>query len=203
MKIRHPIVGFVLAALAATAVAQATPDVVVRNDLAEYRRIHVDVTLPRSTERRAVQVWTAGASFDSLRDAELHSTIRIGDTSALPRTPIEEAYDACWSDALPMHRDATGAAVLDAATERFSCALPGMVPGVDHWIAVVSVNARGDPLHPIVPVPGRTDALDQRTPPPDTRPVLFALGAIVPTLVVLLAYLRWRDATQGRRGARL
>ena len=203
MRLHRQIVGFALGGLAATAVAQEAPDVVVRDDLAEYRRIHVDVTLPRSTERRAVQVWTARTSFDSLRDAERHSTIGIGDTSALIRTPIEKAYDACWSGGLPIHRDATGAAVLDTATARFSCSLPGMIPGVEHWLAVVSVDARGDPLHAIVSVPGRTDALDQRTPPPDTRPVLFALGAIVLTLVVLLAYLRWRDAREGRRGARL
>ena len=194
----------ILLAVAVTpALAQDAPDVAVRDDLADYRRIHVDVTLPRSTERRAIQVWIAGAPFDSLRDAELHSTIWIGDTSALPRTPIVEAYDACWSDALPIHRDANGAAVLDTAVEAFSCALPGMIPGVEHWLAVVSVDARGDPLHPIVSVSGRTNALDERTPPPDTRPVLFALGAIVLSLVVLLTYLRWRDATHGRRGARL
>ncbi|MCY3840859.1 MAG: sugar ABC transporter permease [Gammaproteobacteria bacterium] len=202
MRPHHQIVS-VFAALAAPAFAQEAPDVVVRDDLAEYRRIHIDVTLPSSHERRAVQIWIAGAPFESLRDAEVHSAIRIGDTSALSRTPIEEAYDACWSDGLPIHRDGSGESVLDANTAAFSCALSGMVPGVEHWIAVVSVNARGDPLHAVVSVPGRTDALDQRTPPPDTRPVLFALGAIVLSLVVLLTYLRWRDATQGRRGARL
>ena len=203
MRSRHRIVGLVLAAIAAAASAQEAPEVAVRDDLAEYRRIHVDVALPSSPDRQAVQVWFAREPFDSLESAELHSTIRIGDTSALNRTPIEQAYDACWSDGLPVHRDATGAAVLDAAAERLSCVLPGMIPGVEHWIAVVAVDARGDVLHPVVSVAGRTDAGDERTPPPDTRPVLFALGAIVLTLVVLLAYLRWRDATRGRRGSRL
>lgn len=108
-----------LAAGVPPAFAQDSPDVVVRDDLAEYRRIHVDVTLPKSDMREAVQVWTAGVPFDSLRDAELHSTIRIDNASALSRTPVEEAYDACWSDGLPIHRDATGAAVLDAATGGF------------------------------------------------------------------------------------
>ncbi len=203
MKTLRRTIGLALATLATTAAAQEVPEVVVRDDLAEYRRIHVEVTLPRSQERQALQVWTARAPFDSLRDAEPHSIVQIGDTSTLARQPVDEAYDACWSDGLPVHRDATGTAVLDAATDEFSCALPGMVPGVQHWIAVVAVDERGDPLHGIVSVPGRTDALDQRTPPPDTRPVLFALGAIVLSLVVLLSYLRWRDATRGRRGARL
>ena len=195
----------ILVAFAAVmpAFAQEAPEVRVRDDLGEYRRIRLAVTLPPSEERHAVQVWFAEAPFDALRDAELHSTIRIGDTSTLSRSPIEEAYDACWSDGLPIHRDESGLPVLNAGTDTFSCALTGMIPGVEHSLAVVSVDVRGNLLHPIVSVPGRTDALDERTPPPDTRPVLFALGAIVLSLVVLLAYLRWRDATQGRRGARL
>ena len=199
---RHIGILFAVAAVM-PAFGQEAPEVRVRDDLGEYRRIRLAVTLPPSEERHAVQAWFAEAPFDALRDAELHSTIRIGDTSTLSRSPIEEAYDACWSDGLPIHRDESGLPVLNAGTDTFSCALTGMIPGVEHWLAVVSVDVRGNPLHPIVSVPGRTDALDERTPPPDTRPVLFALGAIVLSLVVLLAYLRWRDATQGRRGARL
>jgi len=183
--------------------AEEAPAVDVRGELAEYRRIRVDVVLEPSTERRAVQVWFAREPFDSLEEAELHSTIRVGDTSSLLRTPIRQAYDACWSDGSPIHRDTSGVPVLDPDTTTVSCALSGMLPGVDHWIAVVGVDARGEPLHPINTVVGRTDAVDQRTPPPDTRPVLFALGAIVLSLVTLLAYLRWRDATAGRSGARL
>ena len=192
-----------LAAAVAPAVAQQAPEVVVRDDLSEYRRVRVAVTLAPSEDRRVVQMWFARTPFDSLRDAELHSTLVIGDTSTLSRTPINEAYDACWSDGLPIHRDEAGEPVLAANADTFSCALSGMIPGVEHWLAIVSVDGRGEPLHAIVPIPARTDALDQRTPPPDTRPVLFALGAIVLSLVVLLTYLRWRDATRGRRGARL
>ena len=201
MKPTLALLGLVL--LATAVAADEAPAVVVGGDLGEYRRIRIDIVLEVSDERQALQVWFSRAPFDSLEEAELHSTIRIGDTSTLPRTPIAQAYDACWSDGSPVHRDASGAPVLDSRALDISCDLPGMLPGIDHWIAVVAVNGRGEPLHAIVPVVGRTDAADQRTPPPDTRPVLFALGAIVLSLVVLLGYLRWRDATQGRRGARL
>ena len=53
------------------------------------------------------------------------------------------------------------------------------------------------------PVSGLTTTADTRTPPPDTRPVLFALGSVVLSMVVLLTFLRRKDARRGRTKSRL
>ena len=181
----------------------AAPEVFVRGDVQEYRRIRIDVEIVPDSERHGVQIWFAAEPFSDLRQAELHSVIRVGPTAELERTPIAEALDACWSDDLPIHRDESGSPVLAPDAAGFSCALAGMTPGVVHWLAVVDVGRDGVPRHAITVVQGRTDAVDERTPDADTRPILFALGAILLSLAALLAGLRWRDAATGRRSAKL
>jgi arabinogalactan oligomer/maltooligosaccharide transport system permease protein len=81
-----------------------------------------------------------------------------------------------------------------------------MTPGVVQWIAVIPVDSEGAPLldtQALAPVAGRTDLGDERTPPPDSRPVAYALGAIVLSAIVLLSFLRWQDARRGRNRSRL
>ena len=195
----------------ASAVATASvgaihgPQLSVDADAQAYRRIRIEVAAVPDARVAKYEVWVADQDFRSTREARLHSVIAVGEVAGLERGPAGVAHDACWSDGRPIHRDASGGPVLDARASRWSCALSGMMPGRVQWIAVLPVDALGaallDPkgLHPLA---ARTDAPDQRTPPPDTRPILFALAAIVLSAIVLLTHLRRRDLRQGRNRTR-
>ena len=171
-----------------------------------YRRIQVHVTYEPDQAIAGFEVWFADEAFAATRDAELHSTIRVADTADLVRTPDTGAYEQCRSDGLPIYRDLQGNPVVSPDASGWSCSLTGMIPGVSQWIAVVPVGEDGAPLVDtanLQPVVGRTDVSDERPPPPDTRPILFALGSVVLSAIVLLSFLRWQDARRGRTKSRL
>ncbi len=171
-----------------------------------YRQIRIKVDYAPDEAIAGFDIWYANRAFASTADAELHSAIRVADTSALERTPEDAVFERCWSDSLPIHRDAAGNPVVNPDASNWSCALTGMTPGVEQWIAVVPVDAAGAPLADpdrLRPVAGRTDVPDERTPPPDTRPVLYALGLTALSTVALLAFLRRQDARRGRSKSRL
>ncbi len=185
---------------------QNQPRVSVADTEPGYRQIQIDVAVSPDPRVAAYEIWFAENSFSSTRDALLHSRIAVMDVDGLERGAPGENYDYCQVDGLPAYLDADGNAVIDRNAARWSCALTGMVPGRDTWIAVVPVSADGLALvdvDELQPVSGRTDASDERTPPPDTRPVLYALGSIILSTIVLLVFLRQRDARKGRTRSRL
>lgn len=181
------------------------PELRAVDDAQAYRRIRLEVQAAPTPETAAYQVWFSRFPFERTQDAELHTIIKVGDTAGLTRTPIGEAFEDCWSDGLPIPRDASGMPVIAGSAGGFTCALSGMLPFTDYFLAVVPVNANGVSLAggPLFPIRTRTDAPDLRPAEPDTRPVLFALGSIVLSLAILLLYLRWRDLQAGRSNARL
>ena len=175
-----------------------------------YRRITLEVSLPASVEAHAYQIWFSEAPFEQIKDARLHSVIQIGETAGLERIPEGAAYEDCWSGGLPVYRSALGTPVVAPGARSFTCALTGMLPETDYWFAAVPVDASGAPLTgartstgTVSTAWGRTRTPDERAAETDTRPVLFALGSIVLSLVVLLLFLRWRDLNAGRTQARL
>ena len=191
-----------------TASAQGPADVRLSVDeqAQEYRRIHLTVEVTPGAPVSRYEVWFADRAFASTREAELHSVVLVGDTSNLQRVPEGRAYDDCWSDGRPAHRDADGYPVIGPQTTRWACALSGMARGVEYSIAVVPVDAGGMPLvdtDALFPLTGRTDSADERTPPPDTRPVLFALMSVIFSALVLIVYLRQSDARRGRTKSRV
>ena len=177
----------------------------VVEESATYRRIALQASLPADTAAHAYQVWFSDAVFGDVEQARLHSIIKVGDTAELERIAEGEAYEDCWIDGLPIHRDTSGAAVIAPNSRTFTCALPGMLPDTDYWFAVRAVHADGEPLNrlPLTPIRGRTEVPDERAAQADTRPILFALGSIVLSLALLLMYFRWRDLSAGRGHARL
>jgi len=186
--------------------AADNPRISVHEGERDYRRIRVDVVVEPDPEVSAYEIWYSAREFQSLQQAQLHSVVWVGDTAGLERTPLSQAWDECWSGELPIHRNQAGEAVISPGTSGFSCALTGMLPGVDQWFAVIPVDASGMALSHttgLAPVTGITTAADTRTPPPDTRPVMFALGSIVLSVIVLLSFLRWQDARRGRTKSRL
>ena len=181
------------------------PDVAVRGDAQEYRRIRIDVSVDPGSKAAGYAIWFAEAPFTSVDAAKPHSRLRVGDTAGMQRTPPGAAYDYCESDGLPVHRDARGLPVIDRRARIWSCALSGMMPGVDYWIAVTPVDAAGSALTDagaLNPVEGRTDAPDERPAPPDTRPLALSLAAIAASVLVLLFYLRRLDTRRGSRRPR-
>ncbi len=197
--------GFLLLS-AVDAHASEEPGVSIDEQQQQYRRIHLSVDVQPGAMADRYEIWFADRTFTSTRDAELHSVVLVGDTSGLQRVPEGTALDDCWSDGQPIHRNANGDPVISAQTSQWACALSGMARGVEYSIAVVPVDAEGVPLvdvDALVPVTGRTDVADERTPPPDTRPVLFALMSVVFSALVLMVFLRWSDARRGRTKSRL
>ncbi len=180
--------------------------VVVDEAAQSYRQIHINVDFAPDATIAGFAIYFSDRAFTSAVDAELHSTLLVADTASLERVPEDAAFDRCWSDGLPIHRDAAGNPVLAPGATSFSCALSGMTPGVEQWIAVVPIAADGAPLidpESLQAVVGRTDVADERTPPPDTRPVLYALGLVVLSTLALLVFLRGHDARLGRSQSRL
>ena len=200
------ITGLLALSVGASRADAGEPHVVIHAGDQEYRRIRIDVTNDEDEQVHGFEIWYSGAKFESIEDARLHSFILVGDTSGLERVEPGDAYDDCWSDSLPIHRNAASTAVIANSSTAWSCKLTGMTPGVDQWIAVIPVDASGratidtSSLSAIV---GRTDAADERTAPPNTRPIAFALSSIVLAAVLLLLFLRWRDAQRGRSRSRL
>jgi len=191
------------------AAVHAQPLTVAASEAA-YRQIRIEVEFAAEfasgAEIAGFEIWFADRDFVSTDAAELHSTVLIADTSALERAGEGIAFDRCWSDGLPIHRNAAGHPVVGFGASNWSCSLSGMTPGMDQWIAVVPIGADGAPLvdaASLQPVPGRTDIADERTPPPDTRPVLYALSLVALSTVSLLVILRWRDASRRRSQSRL
>ncbi|MEM1411497.1 MAG: sugar ABC transporter permease [Pseudomonadota bacterium] len=192
--------------LCATAAQAAGPNMAVVVGEESYRTLRIEVTGPIDPRTDAWEVWFANREFSRLDEAEFHSLVRRGDTSGLTRPAVGAAYDECRVDGDMAHRDEQGRPVISSQATRWSCDLTGMTPGQVQWIAVVPVDAAGTPLldvNALQPVAGRTDVPDVRTPPPDSRPVTYALGAIVLSAIALLSFLRWQDAKRGRTRARL
>ena len=181
------------------------PQLTVDANAQSYRRIRIEVEVVPDARISGYEIWFADRKFRSTSQAQRHSAISVGDVAGLNRGPAGVAYDDCHSDGRPIHRNDGGAPVLARRAAHWSCSLSGMQPSREQWIAVLPVDALGaallDPagLHPVA---ARTDAPDQRTPPPDTRPILFSLAAIVLSAIVLLTWLRRRDLREGRNRTR-
>lgn len=171
-----------------------------------YRTVRIDVVVPDGSAAEGWELWFADQPFERVEEAELHSRVRRGPVAGLEAPPPGAALDDCWSDGAPAHRDGEGTAVIAPDAHRWSCAITGLLPGRDQWLAVIPVDGAGRSLlgdAPLAPLRVRTDATDERTPPPDSRPVTYALGMIVIAVVALLSFLRWMDARRGRSRSRL
>lgn len=194
------LVGAVLLAafMQAGAVADAVPRLVADPAQQEYRRIHIQVSHRPASDTSGYQVWFSDQPFDDLADAQLHSTILVGDTNGLPRSaPAFDTQD-CWTGGQPAHRSPDDLPVLAPDTLEWSCSLSGMIPGADQWIAVLPVDVDGRAQAAPLPIRARSDVADQRPPPPDTLPIILTLSSIVLSAIVLLAYLRRRDIRSGQ-----
>ena len=124
-------------------------------------------------------------------DGDAHSSLSAQDLtpSLLP------AYDTCLADGVEMPHVGS-IRLLPSGATAIECSLTGMVPGTLHQIEVEGDSGS------VLSQELSTDVGDVVPTSGDTSAVLFALGAIVVSLVALLSFGRYMDVKAGRLHAR-
>ncbi|MBP66749.1 MAG: hypothetical protein CMA67_05780 [Euryarchaeota archaeon] len=125
-------------------------------------------------------------------DGELHTKFEVGSEN----TGAVLGYDSCIINGTEV-RQIGQVRILSTASQTIQCNLTGMVPDQDHLIEVFG----GETL--LYSSTQNTSIGDVRPEVGDTSPILFALGAIVFSLVALLSFARWNDAKLGRTKSKL
>ena len=145
-----------------------------------YRTIQVNIT-------------TNGSSNLSIYfDGELHTEIIPDDGQGGPSL----GYDNCTADGIEMNQSGQ-IRLLPAGTQEIECGLTGMVPNKLHIIEVYGDSKL------LLTTEELTGVSDIRPDTGDTSAVMFAIGAIIVSLIALLSYARYRDAQLGRTNSRL
>ena len=125
-------------------------------------------------------------------DGKLHTELQLDVGQGMTNS----GYDICTADGNLMNQSGQIRLFPDS-TQEIKCSLTGMIPNKLHMIEVYSQNGK------IMSFEAVTGVADQRPEAGDTSPVLFAIGAIVLSLIALLSYGRYRDAQMGRTNSRL
>ena len=148
-----------------------------------------------NTGYRTIQlnITTDGSSNYSIYfDDVLHTEISLDNGQGHPSM----GYDNCTADGVEMNQ-LVKIRLLPISAQEIECSLTGMIPNKLHIIEVY-----GDSELLFV-TEGLTGVSDERPDSGDTSPVMFAIGAIVISLIALLSYARYRDAQLGRTNSRL
>ena len=145
-----------------------------------YRTISIDFTTTNAT------------AFDVFVDGQIHTEIRVESTN----NGSQLGYDSC-TDGVNELLQVGQQRIAFESMETIQCNLTGMIPEKDHLIEVFGDDAL------IFSTNASTSVADERPEAGDTSPVLFALGAIVLSLIALLSFAKWRDTTLGRTKSKL
>ena len=146
---------------------------------------------PENTGYRTVSVnfTTDGSpSYTVLVDGELHGQF-VQSTGLVDVTL--PPYTSCTADGEEM-LEVNGERLVPVGATLIECDLTGMVPNVEHDVVVLGEST------PVFEGKLSTTVGDVLPTAGDTSPVLFALGAIFLSLVVLLGYGRAMDVRAGR-----
>tara|TARA_B100000530_G_scaffold164355_1_gene103384 strand:+ start:2455 stop:5082 length:2628 start_codon:yes stop_codon:yes gene_type:complete len=135
---------------------------------------------------------TNATAYDVFVDGQIHTEIRIESTN----NGSLLGYDSC-TDGVKELLQVGQQRIALGTMETIQCNLTGMVPEKEHLIEVF-----GDDVI-IYSTNANTSVADERPEAGDTSPVLFALGAIVLSLIALLSFAKWRDTTLGRTKSKL
>ena len=125
-------------------------------------------------------------------DDILHTEFIVNDELGM----MNSGYDSCLSNGEELNQLGQ-VRVLSSSNTNLNCTLTGMIPNVEHNI---DVYADGELFYSTT---DSTSVSDQRPSAGNTSPVMFALGAIVLSLIALLSYGRWRDQRLNRTNSRL
>ena len=151
-----------------------------------YRTI--DITVP---------VDPLAISYHIFVDNISHSSLLVGGDGA-----EGVGYDSCTSAGTELQR-VNDIPIVPQSAGNWTCGLTGMIPDQIHHIQIfVDYGGSAEPsLH--FSMNASTSVGDILPPPPDTSPILFAIGSILVSLIAVLAILRWRDAKAGRHRGKL
>jgi len=145
-----------------------------------YRTIEVNITQDGST------------NYSIFVDGELHTELEIdsGQGSAT------FGYDMCVADGVEMNQIGQ-IRLFPSDFDKITCGLSGMIPDQLHLVEVYSSTGK------VLTFEAVTGVGDLRPESGDTSPVMFAIGAITLSLIVLFGYGRYRDIQLGRSNSRL
>lgn len=132
------------------------------------------------------------SNYSIFVDDILHTQLIVSDELGL----MNSGYDSCQSNGEELNQLGQ-IRVISSTYTNLNCTLTGMIPNVQHDI---DVYADGELFYSTT---GSTSVSDQRPSAGNTSPVMFALGAIVLSLIALLSYGRWRDQRLNRTNSRL
>ena len=135
---------------------------------------------------------TNATAYDVFVDGQIHTEIRVQSIS----NGSLLGYDSCTDGANELLQVGQQRIASDSM-ETIQCNLTGMIPEMDHVIEVF-----GDDVL-IYSINASTSVADERPEAGDTSPVLFALGAIVLSLIALLSFAKWNDTKLGRTKSKL
>ena len=146
-----------------------------------YRTISLEFELNQTISNYSIYV-----------DDILHTEFIVSDELGM----MNSGYDSCLSNGEELNQLGQ-IRVLSSTNTNLNCTLTGMIPNVEHNI---DVYADGELFYSTT---DSTSVSDQRPSAGNTSPVMFALGAIVLSLIALLSYGRWRDQRLNRTSSRL
>ena len=131
-------------------------------------------------------------SFDVYVDGDLHTEIRMqeGNNGSVL------GYDSCTDGTTELSQIGQ-IRLVQPSTLIVECELTGMVPDKEHLIEVYSEQDL------VYSTRAQTTVEDERPKAGDTSPVLFALGAIILSLIALLSFAKWNDTKLGRTKSKL
>jgi arabinogalactan oligomer/maltooligosaccharide transport system permease protein len=130
--------------------------------------------------------------YDILVDGALHTQIRIESSN----NGTILGYDTCTDGSNELLQQGE-VRIISQTTELIQCDLTGMVPEQEHRIEVFADSVL------IYSTTGSTTVADERPQAGNTSPVMFALGAIVLSLIALLSFAKWNDTKLGRTNSKL
>ena len=145
-----------------------------------YRTIEINVDINQSTE------------YKIFVDDELH-TILISDNGLGSEN---KNYDTCKSNGIELQQIGQ-TRIIPVNSTSFNCTLTGMIPEKLHTIEVYEDEEL------IFSINDNTVSLDIIPETGDTSPVMYAIGAIIVSLIALLSIGADRDRRLGRTNSRL
>ena len=179
-----------LGAVFDTAYAGADPDEALK--LANQALLSDIQDLERSSEPKLQQGYRTinvsipienRSTFQLLVDGELHTEFYPEDDQHSPF----QAYDSCIDERGQELKVRIQARLIEVNGTIVTCELTGMVPGVEHLIQAQDESGI------FFEIISSTSVVGELPPEGDASPILFALGALVLSLVILLGFARYRD----------